>query len=222
VLELVAYLTAHHADGVLRDQINLHLFPESDRRRGSNHFRQIVHQLRKTTGLTLLLGTHGHLRWDPTIVPLSLDANLERGIIEAGRLVGPEWVSARRFALDVMKVEAELEAARLALEVNEFELARRFAARVLDRDPFVESAYHALIEVELAVGSEPGAQAVYRRSIAAFGELGLSAGHRMPDVLERLRRAASSHPSRPSGIGRTSQCTERISPPSTRNVAPLT
>jgi LuxR family transcriptional regulator, maltose regulon positive regulatory protein len=208
VLELVAFLAVYDAAGVEREKVNLQLFPDSDRQRGSNHFRQIVHQLRKTTGLSLQRGTEGRLHWDEGIIVLAADTEFERAVVEARSLVGAEklerlcsalelldgpylvasdleWAKSRRFDLDLLVEEAEMDVARLALESRDYQRARRFARRILDRNPYMEGAYRTLIEVELVAGSEPAALAMYRRSISALAELGLTPDNRTRELISR-------------------------------------
>ncbi len=52
LLELVGLLT-QHPRGINRDLLQERLFPDSDQRRGGNHFRQIAHKLRESTGVSL-------------------------------------------------------------------------------------------------------------------------------------------------------------------------
>lgn len=196
MLELASFLAARPG-GVARDDIIVQLFPESDRSHASNHFRQVVHQLRKTAGLTLQRLPKSHIAWSDTLAIDTADQQFERTLREARALtgearlarlrealdlvVGPylggselEWVSDRRFELDVLVEEAELETARLALELRDLDTARRFAEQVLARDPYAEAAYRVLIQSDMAVGAETSALGTYRRAVAALREIGLA------------------------------------------------
>jgi len=209
MLELASFLAARPG-GVARDDIITRLFPESDRSHASNHFRQVVHQLRKTAGLTLQRLPKSHIAWSDTLTIDTADQRFERALSEARALtgearlarmrealdqvVGPylassdlEWVSDRRFELDVMAEEAELETARLALELDDLDCARRFAERVLARDPYSETAYRVLIEVDMATGAETSALATYRRAVAALREIGLAPSDSTARPLQRSK-----------------------------------
>ncbi len=212
MLELASFLAAR-PDGVARDDVIIDLFPDSDRSHASNHFRQVVHQLRKATGLTLQRLPASHITWSDSVVVDAVDRQFERALGEANALTGEarllrmrdalglvagpylrasdlDWVSNRRFELDVLQEEAEVETARLALEMHDLEGARGFAEQVLARDPYSEPAYRVLIEVDMAVGAETSALATYRRAVAALREIGLT-----PDepTVRLLRHAGNAH-----------------------------
>lgn len=205
VLELACLLTAH-AGGVNRSDLQVRLFPESDRRKGSNHFRQVVHQLRKATTLTLQRVSDSRVAWPDEFVVDAADLRFERAVVQAKALTGRErlerlssarglltglyleasdleWCRERRYRLDVVQEEAGLEIARLALELHEYDLARTLSEEMLERNPYLDEAYRALIEIELAIGSESAARAVYRRSVESLRELGLSPDRRMAQLL---------------------------------------
>ena len=218
ILELASFL-ATRSGGVAREDVLIQLFPDSDRSHASNHLRQVVHQLRKVAGLTLQRLPTSQIAWSDSFVVDTVDRQFEQAHDQAGELAGPdrlrqlqaalnlmdgpylasselEWVSDRRFELDVMAEEAELETARLALDLRDFDSARRFAERVLARDAYSEAAYRVLIEVDMTVGTETSAMATYRRAVAALREIGLT-----PDepTVRLLRRSADhrNHLTRP-------------------------
>ncbi|HVA06550.1 MAG TPA: BTAD domain-containing putative transcriptional regulator, partial [Acidimicrobiales bacterium] len=198
MVELASYL-ASWPSGVGRDDILLNLFPESDRSHASNHFRQVVHQMRKTTGLSLQRLARSRVAWSETVVVDTVDrrfelalneANMQVGELRLDRMVealdlvvGPylasselQWVTDRRFQLEILQEEAELETARLALELQDFESARRFGEEVLARNPYSEPAYQVMIGIDLAVGTETAALATYRRAVSALRDIGLEPG----------------------------------------------
>ncbi|MCX2933749.1 hypothetical protein ORI20_26105 [Mycobacterium sp. CVI_P3] len=216
MLELASFLAARPS-GVARDDIIMQLFPDSDRNHASNHFRQVVHQLRKTAGLTLQRLPASRIAWSDSLSVDSADRQFERALNEAPELagearlsrlrealdqvVGPyllssdlEWVSDRRFELDVMAEDAELETARLALDLDDLDCARRFAERVLVRDVYSEAAYRVLIAVDTAIGAETSALATYRRAVAALREIGLAPS----EATARLLRRPPDQPARPA------------------------
>ena len=206
VLEL-ACLLAVRPKGLRRDDAQNHLFPESDRQRGSNYFRQVVHQLRKSTGLTIQrlpdrdIAVSGQRARRCRRYPVR--TNPRRGIGSGGRrapFASPEslgasyravplgsnleWVSERRFQLDVLVEEAELEAAHLALELSDFATALRYSETALNRNPYSVPAYRVMMEIQVAVGSETAALAVYRRACDTLCEIGVEPDEAMTSLLK--------------------------------------
>ena len=82
VIELACFLSAH-PKGVTREEAQIHLFPESDRQRGSNYFRQVVHQLRKSTGLTLQRLPGSRIAFPDDVRVDAADIRFERVLAEA-------------------------------------------------------------------------------------------------------------------------------------------
>lgn len=207
-LEL-ACLLSHRPEGVPRDQVHALLFPEADRPRGSNYFRQAVHQLRKATGLKLQRLPDGGISWSEDLEVDASDRMFERALGTAravggaarlerlqsalALVTGPylaaselEWVSDRRYELAVLQEDAEVEVAELAFETRELDLAARYAKSVIARDPYCEPAYRVLMQVELATGNESGALATYRRAISALREIGLEPSGDTASLLHHL------------------------------------
>lgn len=195
VLELAAYL-ALHPEGVERHRLQERLFPDADPRRGGNYFRQVVHKLRRATGVNLARTPHGHVRWADGLYVDSTDLRFERMISEAYRLRGEErlerieatlalvegpylpeseleWAEERRHELEVMIVNAAVDAAEVALELGHLERARQAATFAINRDPFCESAYCVRMRVEGALGSPHAVLAEYQRLATALAELGV-------------------------------------------------
>jgi len=208
VIELACFLSAH-PKGVTREEAQTHLFPESDRQRGSNYFRQVVHQLRKSTGLTLQRLPGSRIAFPDNVRVDAADIRFERALAEASSVggqerlirlrealelpVGPylfasdlEWVSERRFQLDILIEEAELDVARLALELHDFILARHYSEAALDRNRYSVPAYRCLMESQVAVGSETAALAIYRRACDALRDIGIEPGDATMAPLLRL------------------------------------
>ena len=203
----MACLLAARPEGIRREDAQIHLFPESDRQRGGNYFRQVVHQLRKSTGLTLQRLPGSRIAFSADVRVDAADIRFERLLAEASgtageerlaRLrnalelpVGPyllesdlEWVSQRRFQLDVLVEEAELESARLALELGDFATAAHYCESALNRNPYAVPAYRVLMEIQVAVGSETAALAVYRRACGALCEIGIEPDEAMTSLLQ--------------------------------------
>ena len=198
VLELLCFLI-HHPSGVTRESLQLQLFPDSDRRRASNHFRQVVHQLRKATGITLTRLPNAYRVSDDYVFEAT-DIRLEQELAAArtatdddrvqrlraslDRIDGPylanselEWVNQRRYELDVLIVEAEIEVMNHLLEQGDVASAQERAELLIARDPYCDEAYRVLIQAHLKAGSNTAARGAYRRACEAMKEIGLT-----PDV----------------------------------------
>ena len=195
LLELACLLAASPA-GLSRSRAQATLFPDVDQARGGNHFRQILHQLHKLTGLTVWRGPTGQVAWPEHLEVDTCDQRFERELAQAraaggeerlalttralANVTGPylpastlEWSDNRRFHLELLQEEAECEAGRLCVELGRFPLARDLSESTLSRNPYSDAAYRVIIEVELAVGTESGALGAYRRALAARRAIGL-------------------------------------------------
>ena len=205
VIELAACLSLH-PDGIDRFELQRRLFPDVDQRRGGNHFRQIAHKLRESTGLTL--GRSGQLvTWPDYVLVEASDVRFERIVVSAMAATGRNrfellhdalagiaggylessdlpWVEERRYHLDVVREEALLELAQLALDLGEPVEAREAGERVVDLNPYCEKAYVLLMRVENLIGTATSCQAVFRRAIDVLGELGLEPP---PEMVELVR-----------------------------------
>ena len=192
VIELAAYLAAH--DGVVaRHQVQLDLFPEHDRRSGSNYFRQIAHQFRRATGVPLTRKDTDWVTLGPGAVLTSVDVRLQS--IAANRssdvlsdfLAVAEhcegtylaasslpWVDRRRFELDVLRGEVLHAAANAALEKGDLAVVERLAESALREDPFCEWAFKALDAAARQSGLVERRRSVYRRAKTALAELELT------------------------------------------------
>jgi DNA-binding SARP family transcriptional activator len=212
VLELVAFL-ALHPEGVDRQQLQENLFPDSDQRRGGNHLRQIVHQLRHATGVPVIRTDDGRTQWPADVRVDTSDVRFERLLEQSNAVTGRDrldrlvralalveggpylqdsdlkWIDSRRYELEVMVVDARLEAARLAFELDELEQARAFASDAIDLDPYAEPAYRILMQVEFALGGATEALRVLQRLRTALEDLGSEPAPSTVALLGNLRRA---------------------------------
>jgi DNA-binding SARP family transcriptional activator len=211
VLELAAFLTLH-PEGVERHRLQERLFPDTDPRRGGNYFRQVVHKLRQATGVNLARSAQGQVRWPDEIHVDSTDLRFERLLAEAYALQGEarlerlestlalvegpylpeselEWAEQRRYELEVLIVEAAVEAAQVALALGHPERARSAATFAITRDPFCESAYCVRMRVEAALGSPHAVLAEFQRLTAALTELGVEPAHSTRALVRELRGA---------------------------------
>lgn len=211
VLELAAYLSLH-PEGELRARLQEQLFPDADQRRGGNYYRQVVHKLRQATGLGLVRTNGGYITWPDDVRVDSTDLRFERLLQEASALAGrdrllrlqaaveladgpylPEsdlpWAEARRFELEVVLGEARVEAAQLALDLGEMEVARHLAEQQIDRDPYAETAYEVLMRVESAIGPPGAVLTAYQRLCDSLTELGVEPAGSTKQLLRELRSA---------------------------------
>jgi ATP/maltotriose-dependent transcriptional regulator MalT/DNA-binding SARP family transcriptional activator len=214
ILELVSCL-ALHPNGIDRFELQRLLFPEADQRNGGNHFRQITHKLRHSTGITL--ERQGNLIFFPrSVALLAVDLECERLLNAASAsarhdrvtrlssaldlMTGPylegsvlSWAEERRNYLDIVQEEARLELARLFLELGDPAAARSACEAVLEANRYCDPAYRVLVHIERKVGSESSALAVYRRAAGALAELGLRPGdaRRLMEPPDDSRRRSS-------------------------------
>jgi DNA-binding SARP family transcriptional activator len=209
VIEVAACLTLH-PEGISRRQLQGKLFPDTDQRRGGNHFRQIVYKLRSYTGISPLRSDNGVVTWPADVSATSADLEFERLLAEASNLSGTErleslssalrlvrgsylqdssldWVETRRCELEVMHTSALVEAAEVALGLRYMDEAREYAERALASDPYSEAAYRALIRVEAAVGVPDAALTVYRRLTEALADLNLRPDGVTEALVHKLR-----------------------------------
>jgi two-component SAPR family response regulator len=204
IIELAAYLALHNGS-VLRRKIQLDLFPEHDLQAGGNYFRQIVHQFRRATGITLVRHHEGMIGLPPGIRLASTDAAIERAVaaeinteqdldalsnllecthgeyLAASSL---KWADDRRFELDVLQERILQRCATQALEFGRSDISHALALRMLDKDPYCEDAFRILDAVAALSGRPEQREIVYRKAKAALAEvdvepedIGLSAPH---------------------------------------------
>jgi two-component SAPR family response regulator len=196
MIELATLLT-QSPGGIERSELQRLLFPESDQRRGGNHFRQITFKLRQATGVTLERRKGTMLAWPCGVHADTTDLRFERLIAEAGALRGPQrlerfrealtlfsgpylegssltWADDRRYELEVIREEAALEVLRLLVDDRQYPEAREMAESIIATNPYCEGAYRLLFDVERAVGTDTSAMAVYMRAAKALKEIGAS------------------------------------------------
>ena len=194
VMELAAYL-ARHPDGVDRKLLQQELLPDSDLRRGANHFRQVTHKLREATGISLAR-RGSRLGWPESVTADSTDVTFERLVVSARNSPGSEraamlaraldlvtgpyleysslaWADQRRYQLDLLWEETVLEFGELAVGNGSPEPTRAYCERLLAVNPYSEPAYRLLLRVEQVTGTESSRLAIYRRAVEALRELGL-------------------------------------------------
>ena len=195
IIELAAFL-ALHPHGVPRSEIARQLFPDSEPGHAGNHFRQVTHKFRVSTGIPVI-------RRYPNLVALpdsvrlgSADAELESALAPAGsgdrtgtlaaalgQVQGRyledsplPWAEQRRYRVDVVEEEARLTLARQLAEQGQQPAAREQCELTLTRNRYSDPAYRLLFSIERSTGTEVSCMAVYRRAAEALREIGLAPG----------------------------------------------
>jgi DNA-binding SARP family transcriptional activator len=207
VVELAACLALFPA-GIDRFDLQLRLFPDSDQRRGGNHFRQISHKLREVTGVSLAR-TRQMLAWPLEAVVDSADIRFERLLNAAAAATGRDrmdrlksalelmpgsylessdlaWVEERRYHLDVVREETLLELVELLYEFGDPAEVHGAAEQILKTNPYSEQAYRQLIRAERLIGTPSSVLSVYRRAVDALREIGLEPDHRTKELVRSL------------------------------------
>jgi two-component SAPR family response regulator len=170
--------------------VQLDLFPEHDRRAGSNYFRQIAHQFRRATGVRLTRKDTDWVTLAPGAVLTSIDVRLQGIATSRSADVLPEfltvvehckgtylaasslpWADRRRFELDVLRAEVLHASADAAPGRGELSVAERLAELALRNDPFCEWAFRALDAAARRGGLVERRRSVYRRAQTALAEL---------------------------------------------------
>ncbi len=95
-----------------------------------------------------------------------------------------EWASSRRYELDVVREETLLEVAKLGLEESEYEMVKEHCGSLLEIDPYNEECYQILIMAEQKVGTPTSQLAIYRRTVDALKEIGLTLDRRTMELMK--------------------------------------
>lgn len=209
VVELLACV-ALHPQGIERNRLQQRLLPDSDRRRGGNHFRQIVHQMRKSTGIVLdrLPGDRLALPEQPTIVVSDMEFQRlidfprddgAEGLVAVRRAVDLyrgrylveselDWAEERRHQLDLLFEDAAWDVAVEAMQRDELDAASHYCEEILLRNPYREEVYRMLMQIEHQRGSPAQLTAQFLRARDALAELGLDP----PDDLRALLQQSTT------------------------------
>jgi DNA-binding SARP family transcriptional activator len=194
VIELASYL-ANHPRPIPRHRIQADLFPEQDRRAGGNYFRQVVHQLRRGTGISLARTADDMIAVEPGVLITSTDTELERllELVKVQPAALPElisvvqhvngsyleasglrWCDQRRFRLELLLTDALLECAELAHKRGQYEEAERLAECILANDRYAEPAFRLLDRIAVDTNRSDRRALVYARAQSAMAEVGLT------------------------------------------------
>ncbi|MEV0688157.1 BTAD domain-containing putative transcriptional regulator [Nocardia sp. NPDC050378] len=211
-LELLAYLLAH-GGRARRRQVMEALFGASDRS-AQAYLRQARSRLNRALPELAAISTDGDdLTLADALAVTSESVVIERRLRHARHLTGEvqrlraivsvletaeageflpgvrgAWAEDRREHIRTLLIEAEFEAAQLALAVELYPEARTHAERVLREQPYHESAWQTLIRVAGLLGDSDGVLDAYHACERALRELGTSPSPTTRRLLENLRR----------------------------------
>ena len=87
-----------------------------------------------------------------------------------------------------VRLEARLEAGRLAYEEGRYAEAADLATAVLEEDPYRESASRLAMRIAAALGDEDGVIGAFRRCAGALEQLGTQPSPSTRQLLTDLRR----------------------------------
>jgi DNA-binding SARP family transcriptional activator len=203
LVELIADL-AVHGGSMDRDLLQERLFPEVDRSRAGNYFRQVVFKIRELLGVSLR--RDGNLLIWPEEIPLrAVDVEFERRITEgaadepkheeswgtaldhASSLYLPAselpWVVERRNLLSLLYEKAVVTELHAAFKAGALEQVRAYGTRAIATNPYAEDLYLLMIRAEQRWGSVARARALFRAAQESMTDLGI-------DVSDELRDAA--------------------------------
>ena len=201
LVELAADL-ANHPEGAERSALQIRLFPEGDRRRSGNHFRQILFKLREVTGLipdpaepTRIVLPAGQVISDDRLFEERLARARQATAGEAPALLksaldlvtGPflppsdlEWVADRRHYLDVLFTDSVMALIRATADAGKAGEPTADPAdilatcqRVIAVNPYGIDGYRLLIRTHLRLGNRAAAAACYRAAVTALAEIGV-------------------------------------------------
>jgi DNA-binding SARP family transcriptional activator len=210
--ELVADLAVHSGTAD-RVALQLRMFPDADRRRAGNHFRQVLFKLRELAGITLDRPTADTVSW-PAGLPLTAsDTEFEEQIrqvlghpdqaaADPGRLRAVldiasgvylpaselDWAAERRNYLSLLYEEGVTFLLDWAFGHGQLDLIREYGARATQLNPYTEHLYLLMMRAELTWGQPSRARAIYRRAHDALRELGLEPSAEMRHLAQSPAR----------------------------------
>ena len=209
LVELIADL-ALHGGSMDRDLLQKRLFPEVERRKASNYFRQVVFKIRELIGVSLR--RDGDLLVWPEEVPLrAVDIDFERRIAE--RTSGPTgtreireafdlasslylpaselpWVVERRNNLSLLYEKAVVTELHEAFRTGDLELVRDYGARAIAINPYAEDLYLLLIRAEQNWGSAVRGRAMFGAAHESMRDLGIDVSDELREAAQRLGAAS--------------------------------
>jgi len=211
--ELLAYLTTRPGLRAARDELLDALFDGRTDPSTRAYLRQAIRWLRHVLGTPhAVVAENGDVRLGDAVTVAGESTRLEILLAEAARLQGDDrlqatldalqiadrgeflpavhthWADARREALASLVAGARLEAAELAFAAGRFDDAERLVGRVLEAEPFRETAWRLRMRLADALGAGDSVIRAYQGCERALAQVGTTPSRTTRELLERLRR----------------------------------
>lgn len=208
--ELLAYLLTHGRAN--RDELLDALFKGRTDESARAYLRQAINGLRECLPDAALVAPQGGpVSLADDVLVVSDSENLEARLVEATRLQGRDriaatlaalklaqrgeylegassgWVDDRRAHLLERVLDARLDAAELAFDAEDLELAQQLGREVIDADPFREAAWRLMMRIAGLMGDPDGVIREYQACERALAEVGAAPAGSTRRLLEQLR-----------------------------------
>ncbi len=190
----MAFLLALYPNGLPRDQIIAHLWPEINPAKASSQFYATMHRLRKALSKDAVVYEHGLYRLNPSR-PYWYDVAEFEELVRRARAGGEaahlarvraiqlyqtdflemcdlEWADSLRYQLQVEILEILNAEANYALANDNLAEAEALFLRLLGYDPYAEYAHRGLIQCRLRRNDRDGALRQFRECFRVLQEIG--------------------------------------------------
>ncbi|NUT57133.1 MAG: transcriptional activator domain protein [Thermoleophilia bacterium] len=208
--ELLAYLLTHGEAS--REALLGALFGGRADDSARAYLRQTINGLRECLPERALVAPQGGtVAIADDVLIVSDSERLESRLAEAARLQGRDriaatldalkladhgeylesarssWVDERRAHLQERVLDARLDAAELALEAGDLELAQQLGREVLHADPYRESAWRLMMRITALLGDPDGVIREYKACEHTLAVVGTTPAGSTRKLLEQLR-----------------------------------
>lgn len=214
----MTFLLALYPDGLPRDQIVAHLWPEINPAKASSQFYATMHRLRKALSKDAVVYEHGLYRLNPSR-PYWYDVAEFEELVRRARAGGEaahlarvraiqlyqtdflemcdlEWADSIRYQLQ-MEILQILEAeANYALANDNIAEAETLFLRLLGYDPYAEHAHRGLIQCRLRRNDRDGALRQFRECFRILEEIGSQPS---PETMALYQTVRAGRPARTVG-----------------------
>lgn len=219
---LLAYLALRHSVPSTRQQLAFLLYPDSIDAQARTNLRNLLHRLHTALpDADIFLGSDAQNIWWREDTPVTLDVfefeqalaqadqaalagehAIESGMLERavalyqGDLMPDcydDWIVPERERLQRLFIRAVGRLAEVYEQTRKYQSAIAYANRLLELDPFHESAYLALMRSSAALGERGAALRTYHRCLTTFRqELNTEPGQGIRDAYTLLLSASAS------------------------------
>jgi DNA-binding SARP family transcriptional activator len=208
--ELLGYLLTHGERS--RDELLRALFKGRVDDSSRAYLRQAINALRDCLPEGALIAPPGGpVSLSDDVLIASDSDRLESMLVEAGRLQGrdriaatldalklsergeylqdadADWLDERREHLSSRVVDARLDAAELALDAGELELAQQLSREVLETDPYREAAWRLSMRIAGVHGDPDGVIREYKSCELVLADIGATPANSTRKLLDQLR-----------------------------------